>query len=45
MVIADLRQEVRAGNPGLIGEVTPAELEENLRRGEQSILLAEPPGQ
>ena len=39
VVIADLRQEVRSGNPGLIGEALQAELEENLRRGEQSILF------
>ena len=37
--IADLRQEIRAGNPGLISAPLRQELEENLRRGEQSILL------
>ena len=37
--IADLRQEILAGNPGLISEPLRQELEENLRRGEQSILF------
>ena len=37
--IADLRQEIRAGNPGLISAPLRQELEENLRRGEQSILF------
>ena len=37
--IADLRQEIRAGNPGLISDPLRQELEENLRRGEQSILF------
>ena len=37
--IADLRQEIRRGNPGLLSEPLREELAENLRRGEQSILL------
>ena len=37
--IADLRQEIRKGNPGLISAPLRQELEENLRRGEQSILF------
>ena len=37
--IADLRQEIREGNPGLISGPLRQELEENLRRGEQSILF------
>ncbi len=37
--IADLRQEIRAGNSGLISAPLRQELEENLRRGEQSILF------
>lgn len=39
VTIADLRQEVRAGNSGVIGGLLRHELEENLRRGEQSILF------
>ena len=39
MQIADLRQEIRRGNPGLLSEPLREELAENLRRGEQSILL------
>ncbi|MDD3346313.1 primosomal protein N' [Oscillibacter sp.] len=39
VLIADLRQELREGNPGLIGGLLRRELEENLRRGEQSILF------
>ena len=39
VLVADLRQEIRAGNPGLISGPLRAELEENLRRGEQSILF------
>ncbi len=39
VLIADLRQEVRQGNPGLIGGVLRAELEKNLQKGEQSILF------
>ncbi|MEG1682824.1 MAG: primosomal protein N' [Oscillospiraceae bacterium] len=37
--IADLRQELRAGNAGAIGALLQHELEENLLRGEQSILF------
>src|SRR5699024_9223789 len=33
------REEVRAGNSGLIGSVLRRELEQNLARGEQSILF------
>ncbi|MCI8302361.1 MAG: primosomal protein N' [Oscillospiraceae bacterium] len=39
VVIADMRQEVRAGNPGMISAPLRAELAENLSRGEQSILF------
>ena len=39
VVIADMRQEVRAGNAGLISEPLRRELEANLSRGEQSILF------
>ena len=39
VLIADLRQEIRAGNPSLIGGVLRQEIEENLKRGEQSILF------
>ena len=39
VTIADLRQEIRNGNPGLISSQLRAELAENLRRGEQSILF------
>lgn len=39
VVIADLRQEIRAGNSGSIGAVLRRELAENLARGEQSILF------
>ena len=40
VVIADLRQEIRAGNPGLIGEALQAGVERRTsRRGEQSILF------
>ncbi len=39
VVIADMREEVRAGNSGMIGAPLRRELEENLRRGEQSILF------
>ncbi len=38
-IVADMRQEVRAGNAGAIGTVLQEALEENLRRGEQSILF------
>lgn len=39
VLIADLRQEIKAGNPGLIGADLRRELERNLERGEQSILF------
>lgn len=39
VLISDLRQEVKAGNPGLIGEELRQELALNLKRGEQSILF------
>ncbi len=39
VLVADLREEIRAGNPGLIGAVLRRELEQNLSRGEQSILF------
>ena len=39
VVIADLRQEIRAGNSGTIGEILRRELARNLERGEQSILF------
>ena len=39
VLVADLREEIRAGNPGLIGGVLRRELEQNLSRGEQSILF------
>lgn len=39
VAVADLRQEVREGNPGLIGSILRTELEQNLARGEQSILF------
>ncbi|MDO4314872.1 MAG: primosomal protein N' [Oscillospiraceae bacterium] len=39
VTVADLREEVREGNPGLIGRVLREELERNLERGEQSILF------
>lgn len=39
VMIADLREELRAGNSGLIGSVLRTELEQNLSRGEQSILF------
>ena len=37
--IADLREEIRRGNPGIIGGLLRQELTENLQRGEQSILF------
>ena len=37
--IADLREEILRGNPGVIGHLLQEELAENLRRGEQSILF------
>ena len=39
VVVADLRQEIRRGNSGVISETLRQELEENLRLGEQSILF------
>ena len=39
VILADLRQEVREGNPGLVSGILRAELEQNLARGEQSILF------
>jgi len=39
VMIADLREEIRNGNPGMISEVLRQELAENLKRGEQSILF------
>ena len=36
---AEIRQEIKQGNPGLIGSDLRRELEENLKRGEQSILF------
>ena len=39
VVIADMREEVRAGNGGMISTPLRRELEENLARGEQSILF------
>ena len=39
VLIADLRQEIKAGNPGLIGADLRQELERNLQNGEQSILF------
>ena len=39
VLVADLKEEIRAGNPGMVGRILRAELAENLERGEQSILL------
>nr|WP_326125457.1 primosomal protein N' [uncultured Oscillibacter sp.] len=39
VLVADLREEIRGGNPGLIGAVLRRELEKTLSRGEQSILF------
>jgi len=39
VMVSDLRQEIKQGNPGLIGSDLRRELEENLRNGEQSILF------
>ena len=39
VIVADLKEEIRTGNATLIGHRLRAELEENLSRGEQSILL------
>ena len=39
VLVADLREEIREGNSGLIGHVLREELEKNLAAGEQSILF------
>ena len=39
VVLADMKQELRAGNNSGVSELLRTELEENLRRGEQSILF------
>jgi len=39
VIISDLREEIKAGNAGLIGSDLRRELELNLERGEQSILF------
>ena len=39
VVIADMRQEVRSGNGGMVSGPLRQELEQNLARGEQSILF------
>ena len=39
VLVADLKEEIRAGNSGMVGAVLRRELAENLERGEQSILL------
>ena len=39
VMIADLRQELRQGNMGVISRVLREELEKNIRAGEQSILF------
>lgn len=39
VILADLRQEIREGNPGLISGTLRAELERNISLGEQSILF------
>ncbi|MBQ9492539.1 MAG: primosomal protein N' [Oscillibacter sp.] len=39
VLISDLREELRAGNAGLLGRDLCRELSENLQRGEQSILF------
>ena len=39
VVIADMRDEVRSGNAGMLSVPLREELEENIRRGEQSILF------
>ena len=39
VTVADLRQELRQGNSGVISESLRRELAENLRRGEQTILF------
>lgn len=39
VLLADMRDEVHAGNSGTISSLLRRELEENIRRGEQSILF------
>ena len=39
VIIADMRDEIRAGNGGIISSKLRRELEENIARGEQSILF------
>ena len=39
VLVADLKEEIRAGNPGMVGRILRRELAENLERREQSILL------
>ena len=39
VMVVDLREEIREGNPGLISRVLREELEKNLASGEQSILF------
>lgn len=39
VVIADMRQELKAGNGGAVSAILRQELEENISRGEQSILF------
>ena len=39
VIIADMREELKQGNSGSVGGQLMRELEENIRRGEQSILL------
>ncbi len=39
VTIADLRQELRAGNDGVLSAALRAELSDNIERGEQSILF------
>ena len=39
MLIADMKQELRRGNGGAISELLRQELEQNIQRGEQSILF------
>lgn len=39
IIMADMRQELRNGNGGDISTVLAGEIQENLRRGEQTILL------
>ncbi|MDR2421394.1 MAG: primosomal protein N' [Oscillospiraceae bacterium] len=39
VLIADMKEELKAGNPGSVGRVLENELRENIARGEQSILF------